>query len=104
MNHKHGQQDTKRETPTHSKFALVIPAEGAFKKLSEADHRPAAGVFCCHTVKLDERFSLMPEEEFKAKINKNIEKTFIAVKYLKWTVLLIIATTEQTAWIQKRSC
>lgn len=74
MNHKHRQQDTKRETPTHTKFALVIPAE--------ADHRPAAGVFCCHAVKLDERFSLRPEE-FNAIINRNTEKTFIAVKYLK---------------------
>lgn len=50
----------------------VLPVDSALRKMSVADHRPAAGLFCFHTVKMDEGFSSRPEEEVKAVFNRNI--------------------------------
>lgn len=52
-----------------------------------ADHRPAAGVFCFHTSKTDEWFSLRPEDEFKAAFNRNSGKH---VELLQWRIYSII--------------
>lgn len=60
--------------------------------MSVADHRPAAGLFGFHCVKMNEGFTLRPDEEFKAVFNKNMfsdrydntmtKKLFITETYL----------------------